>query len=94
MKHSPTPFKVCGKTIYALNDCGENRFSAYVDDAHTEQEELWETAAFIVRACNNHDALVTALKACERYISLLHIGEKTIDPTLQQARAALAAVEQ
>jgi hypothetical protein len=59
-----------------------------------------EDAAFIVRACNSHEALVSALNATFTYIALTKyepdIGEKPIlkdasfDKVMASARAALA----
>jgi hypothetical protein len=60
MKHTPEPWKVDGKTVYALThhswrkgqEILQNRFSANVQDAHTPNEELQANAYRIV-ACVN-----------------------------------------
>ena len=69
MTHTPTPFLVDGCTVYALNDYGVNRVSAYVQPGHTGSrdrttaEECKSTAEFLAKAANSHDRLVEALRA-------------------------------
>jgi hypothetical protein len=49
-KHTPGPWLVEGRTVYALNDDGYNRFSALVQDAHTPGDELEANARLIAAA--------------------------------------------
>lgn len=51
------------------------------------EDLMLNDAAFIVRCCNSHDALVSALWICAEH-NALHFGED--HNTTQQARAALA----
>jgi hypothetical protein len=69
-KHTPTPWLIEGGCVYAPNLEGTNRFSLIVHGGwqtagvyRTDADELQANAAFIVRACNSHDALVEALRA-------------------------------
>ena len=54
-------------------------------------------AAFIVRACNSHDALVGALKALFEHCAMVHkywgdgSNAKEADAAIKSARAAIAA---
>ncbi len=52
MKHKFTPgtWLSKGKTVYALNEDGYNRFSALVQDAHKSEEELEANARLIAAA--------------------------------------------
>lgn len=67
-KHTPTPWNVNGgmrpgiKTVYADSGsiCEMTNSQAHSD---AEQEA---NAAFIVRACNNHDELVSALENLQK----------------------------
>lgn len=58
-KHTPGPWLVEGRTVYALNDDGYNRFSALVQDAHTPGDELEANARLIAAA---PDLLVGLIK--------------------------------
>lgn len=57
-KHTPGPWLCSGKTVYALNDDGYNRFSALVQDAHTHQDELEANAHLIAAAPELLEALL------------------------------------
>ena len=68
-KHAPTPWKASGKTIKG-NTC---RDSSKVTIARVDSRGKFvpgcdeANAEFIVRACNNHDALLAALKECSDF---------------------------
>ena len=49
-KHTPGPWLLSGRTVYALNDKGTNRFSALVQDAHAPAYELNANARLIAAA--------------------------------------------
>lgn len=51
-QHTPEPWLVSKRTVFALNERGTNIFSAIVQDAHTSTEELEANARRIV-ACVN-----------------------------------------
>lgn len=51
-QHTPEPWLVSKRTVFALNERGTNIFSALVQDAHTSTEELEANARRIV-ACIN-----------------------------------------
>ncbi len=56
-KHTQGPWLVEGRTVYALNDDGYNRFSALVQDAHTPRDELEANARLIASAPELLEAL-------------------------------------
>lgn len=82
-KHTPGPWMVEGRTVYALNDDGYNRFSALVQDAHTPGDELEANAQLIAAAPELLEAL-EALTA--NYADVEQGGSKNVD----KARAAIA----
>ena len=49
-KFTPGPWMLSGRTVYALNDQGFNRFSALVQDVHTSAVELDANARLIAAA--------------------------------------------
>lgn len=51
-QHTPEPWLVSKRTVFALNERGTNIFSAIVQDVHTSTEEL-EANARIIVACVN-----------------------------------------
>lgn len=65
-KHTPTPWKE-GKSSAPMTECIILSESGYViGEVYNCQDNPENTAnaAFIVRACNSHDALVEALAQC------------------------------
>lgn len=71
MTHTPTPWLLDGRTVYALcEDKSNNRFTAHVQGGwavaptkgRTTDQELDANAAFIVKACNMHEELVSAIE--------------------------------
>jgi hypothetical protein len=99
-KHTPTPWLAEGKTVYALNENGTNRFSALVQAGFefdgrrykmpASPEEIEANAAFIVRACNSHDALVKVAKNLRDYLGE---GRKLGDDTEWFADKVSAALK-
>lgn len=94
-QHTPTPWLLDGRLVYSLQDDARgrptNRFSAHLDpgfgrDGLTPDTELDANAAFIVRACNAHEALVAALKG------VLRVADRKTDE-FDAARAALRLAE-
>ncbi|MHC3750731.1 hypothetical protein ACYKDZ_17825 [Stutzerimonas stutzeri] len=67
-KHTPGPWLVEGRTVYALNDDGYNRFSALVQDAHTPGDELEANARLIAAAPDLLEAAELALEVAEGWI--------------------------
>lgn len=51
-QHTPEPWLVSKRTVFALNERGTNIFSAILQDVHTSTEEL-EANARIIVACVN-----------------------------------------
>lgn len=82
-KFTPGPWMLSGRTVYALNDQGFNRFSAQVQDAHTSAVELEANARLIAAAPELLEAL-EALTA--NYADVEPGGSKNVD----KARAAIA----
>lgn len=62
-KHTQGPWLVEGRTVYALNDDGYNRFSALVQDAHTPGDELEANARLIAAAPDLLEALDGMIEA-------------------------------
>lgn len=56
-KHTPGPWLVDDRTVYALNENGFNRFFASVQDAHTDPIELEANAQLIAAAPDLLEAL-------------------------------------
>ena len=86
-KHTPRPWLVEGRTVYALNDDGYNRFSALVQDAHTPGDELEANARLMAAAPE-------LLKACEEALDDL-VDEDGVyfsgdESLVKQLRAAIA----
>src|SRR5690554_6165635 len=63
-KFTTGPWMLSGRTVYALNDQGFNRFSALVQDAHTSAVELDANARLIAAAPELLEALECALAQC------------------------------
>ena len=65
MKHAPLPYRQLDEIILSTQD---GRTDHVANVAHRIDSDRQNTAAFIVRACNAHDDLVSALdmlqKAC------------------------------
>lgn len=81
--HTPGPWLVEGRTVYALNDDGYNRFSALVQDAHTPGDELEANARLIAAAPDLLEALQSSKSLMES------VGMQSSDE-YQQASAAIA----
>jgi len=77
-EHTPTPWEACGKWVCEENDPGHNVGICVCEDRATEAEAL-ANAAFIVKAVNNHDALVEMLK--EASLQIEYLQEKLPIPT-------------
>ena len=104
-KHAPTPWKASGKTIKG-NTC---RDSSKVTIARVDSRGKFvpgcdeANADFIVRACNNHDALLAALKDtvcrltelrdCTAMLGAAAVDRALIQIGIDQARAAIAQTE-
>jgi hypothetical protein len=101
-KHTPTPWCVLGKnTGYIDGTDGKGWVGvAKVGDYRDKEllpfnKDRWDAdCAFIVRACNSHEALVRALADLHREANL-HAGSKpAVATALKAARAALKAAEE
>lgn len=84
-KHTPGPWMVEGRTVYALNEDGYNRFSALVQDAHTPGDELEANAQLIAAAPE-------LLEALEQFVAWVDAPCESAfsDSQLASARAAIA----
>ena len=59
-QHTPEPWLVSKRTVFALNERGTNIFSALVQDAHTSTEELEANARRVVASVNACAGIPTA----------------------------------
>jgi hypothetical protein len=104
-KHTPIPWRIgyynaqkCTIGIVVDTDAGEDVVAEVCHhDGYLPGEFGEANAAFIVRACNSHDAL---LAACRRLLDVIdeyglhdHAGEDIGDVETSAARAAIAEAE-
>lgn len=101
MSHTPTPWKLRdGQAITVTQrefglDCkimaqGPNTTLAN-GDFHIASDVTKENAAFIIRACNSHDALASALKTANHVLGiLLQSDSGTYAEAQEQIKSALA----
>ena len=89
--HTPGPWLVEGRTVYALNDDGYNRFSALVQDAHTPGDELEANARLIAAAPELLEALEDI---ANDYAERFDMDSQSTNPgmkvVVENARAAIA----
>jgi len=74
-----------------------SHFIAEVGNTDDSPDTIKEYAAFIVTACNNHEALVEALKLCAEILENIHTGsddECECWEAADKAKAALARVRE
>lgn len=95
-KHTQGPWMVEGRTVYALNDDGYNRFSALVQDARTPVDELEANANLIAEAPALLYSAQLALSIAESWIrdqlegtSHLESAMQSLDPVRAAIRKAL-----
>lgn len=69
-KGTPGPWMLSGKTVYALNGDGYNRFSALIQDAYTKDEELQANAQLIAAAPELLEALQSIEMRLDAYNSI------------------------
>lgn len=67
MRHTPTPWESTDSVVWVPNQIGEDEWEQ-VKVADTGDQE---DAAFIVKACNNHDALVAVAKEAWEYLDAM-----------------------
>lgn len=95
--HTPLPWSinprsnttVCDRNERSVAACGV-RSDLSIPDLHLE---LASNAAFIVRCCNSHYELVSALQSIEEranYLSHMSMPAVSLTSIAEQARAALA----
>lgn len=92
-KHTPTPWafepdhsKRDGSQ-FIFSDADRDTWVATAENRETNGAEASANAAFIVRACNSHDALVAALR------EIAAMNGTYCGVAVETARAALAAAE-
>lgn len=90
-KGTPGPWLLSDKTVYALNEDGYNRFSALVQDAHTDDQELRANAILIAAAPDILDALQYALetlKDCDMdlFHNVIEVGDAAIAKALGEGQ--------
>lgn len=93
-QHTPTPWNHSNGTV--VFDGNDRKVAAtYANKGYgIEIDEAQSNAAFIVRACNAHDELVAALRACVEEMSAYEYADEGISGELiRNARAALAKVQ-
>ncbi len=93
-QHTPTPWKAqqgLSSTSPRLEivRADLSAFVAQVHRTHDGNKEAEANAAFIVRACNSHDALVEALSALEAELSHLLDPNNTNNTLSEPQRRAL-----
>lgn len=86
-KHTQGPWLVEGRTVYALNDDGYNRFSALVQDAHTPGDELEANARLIAAAPELLEALEGVTDMAADMIPSMGFAGLAL---IEAARAAIA----
>lgn len=84
-KHAPTPWRINGHDICSGPYAVAGVYGTTGADARTSEAN----AAFIVRACNAHEALVSALDECERILYARHAD--TLSPGGREALRAVNA---
>lgn len=92
-QHTPTPWEICGdrKPIKNIKDpiffkLGIRKGGRRIAEAHgIGEEETKANAAFIVKAVNNHDALVEACRAALVAGGLDPLIERALQNALAQA---------
>src|SRR5690554_1157793 len=89
-KFTPGPRMLSGRTVYALNDQGFNRFSALVQDAHTSAVELDANARLIAAAPELLGALEYLMAIADRSGRERYIQFQLTPEFLEPARAAIA----
>jgi len=89
-KFTPGPWMLSGRTVYALNDQGFNRFSALVQDAHTSAVELDANARLIAAAPELLGALEYLMAIADRSGRERYIQFQLTPEFLEPARAAIA----
>jgi hypothetical protein len=93
--HTPTPWAIRHGSHYDYihapidNEGGIGRFVAKLPD----DEQGKRDAAFIVRACNSHAALVGVHTAANRLLSLMVLNPNTDQPGALAIRSALSEAE-
>ena len=69
MTHTPTPWTVSENDATKIyGNRNDQPYSYMVADTYGYKDEREANAAFIVRACNNHNQLVNLLELCEPFI--------------------------
>lgn len=87
--HTQGPWIVEGRTVYALNEKGVNRFYASVQDAHTNEDELKDNARLIAAAPELLEALEKIVELAKTGAPLHSIGPGYFENIQQVATAAI-----
>lgn len=89
-KHTPTPWKMeqWGENHFAVVSDNDGQNHAVMQDIYCYAPEKAANAAFIVRACNAHEALVRELQAM--YDHMIDRGEDEESDGMIAAATALA----
>ena len=89
-KHTPGPWTSHGNNVLAPDGfvCECPAIDPVTDQPRRPPSEYYANAAFIVRACNAHGDLVTALESAIN--SMLSLGATEDWPQIAQYRAAVA----
>lgn len=80
-KHTPTPWRIdkrCSTLIVAAKDRGICSTGGYSDNSINSEDLLNENKAnaeLIVRACNSHEALLSALIELDQLVSSQYVLE-------------------
>ena len=91
-QHTATPWK--SYNHYVLSSVGDIANCQIVQEGNPiTPEESYANAEFIVKACNNHDALMEALKDCLAVLRLDSDMEEDFAEEIKKAKTALAQVE-
>ncbi len=102
-EHTPTPWRAQRRDKDGVAIIAERRdippggtptngLVAYATRRFSEPKEIWEAnAAFIVRACNSHEAMRDALKMARKYVKRsIEVHNEGAEMHLEEIDAALA----
>lgn len=89
MPNTKTPWQVNSRDPSQVCDAdGEVRGCAPIATMHGTAAEKRANAKFIVRACNSHDALVTALSEQSEFMKWLEsVGKREVNATYSEIHA-------
>lgn len=88
--HSRLPWQRAGMMGHKISDTSGFIVAAADQTLYAKEGELEANCAFIVKAVNSHDALVAALKKCERALTPSRNSQDLL--AADEAREVLSAL--